>query len=231
MEEIWKDIEGYENKYQVSNKGNVRSLRYLNSNKIKVLKPKINKLGFREIKLSKDNKPKDCMIARLVAQAFIPNPYNKPKVIHKNNDKQDDCVENLEWAFESESRLAMYKKGNRTNGISSGMKIGFKGKRYNSYSALAKAQGLAPQIFFKRLSNGWDFKDSLQTPSSKHNYRRKATKYEYYGENLTIKQISEKIGIDSNRIYHRLYNNWGIYECEIPVAIKKKRKGEYENGT
>lgn len=231
MEEVWKDIEGYKNKYQISTKGNVRSLRYNNSNQIRLLKPKINRLGFREVKLSKNNQAKDYMVTRLVAQAFIPNPYNKPKAIHKNNDKQDDSVENIEWAFESESRLAMYKKGNRINGISSGMKIGFKGKRYSSYSALAKAQGLSSQVFLKRLSNGWGFKDSLETPASKRNYKRKAPKYEYYGENLTIRQISEKIGINSNLIYHRLYNNWGIYECEIPVAIKNKRKGEYENGT
>lgn len=224
MEEIWKDVEGFENKYQVSTQGNVRSLRYNNTKESKLLKPKINRLGFREVKLSKNNKTKDCMVTRLVAQAFIPNPYNKPKAIHKNNDKQNDCIENIEWAFESESKLKMYENGNRTKGVSSGKKIGFKGKRYNSYSALARANGIVPQQFFKRLSNGWSFRDALETPLSKHNYRRKAQKYEYYGENLTIKQISEKIGIDSNRIYHRLYNNWGIYECEIPVAIRNKKK-------
>lgn len=230
MEEVWKDIEGFEGKYQVSNKGNVRSLRYLNSNKIQMLKAKINRYGYREYTLSKNNKRYFLLAMKLVAKAFLPNPLNKPYSTHISNDKLDDSVENIQWVFNSESKIMMYKNGNRKIGKPSGNKIIYKRKGYKSYSEMAKAQGITPQALSKRLRNGWELSDALDTPLSKNNYRRKATKYEYYGENLTVRQISEKIGIDSNRIHQRLYRNWGIYECEIPIGIKNKKEGEYENG-
>ena len=102
--EIWKDIEGYEGCYQVSNKGNVRSVdRYiecrgsLRMQKGKVLKPYVNKYGYRQVILNGKNRPRLCRINRLVAQAFIPNPNNLPQVNHKDEIKTNDCVENLEW--------------------------------------------------------------------------------------------------------------------------------------
>lgn len=102
--EIWKDIEGYEGFYQVSNKGNVRSVdRYiecrgsLRMHKGKVLKPYVNKYGYRQVILNGKNRPRLCRINRLVAQAFIPNPNNLPQVNHKDEIKTNDCVENLEW--------------------------------------------------------------------------------------------------------------------------------------
>ena len=102
--EIWKDIEGYEGCYQVSNKGNIRSVdRYiecrgsLRMQKGKVLKPYVNKYGYRQVILNGKNRPRLCRINRLVAQAFIPNPNNLPQVNHKDEIKTNDCVENLEW--------------------------------------------------------------------------------------------------------------------------------------
>ena len=68
MEEIWKDIEGYEGKYQVSNMGNVRSLNYNNTGKPRNLKQKINRYGYNEVKLSKFNKTKNFLVSTLVAK-------------------------------------------------------------------------------------------------------------------------------------------------------------------
>lgn len=230
MEEEWKDIEGFENKYQISTKGNARSLSFNNTKEPKLLKAKINRYGYREFTLSKDNKRYFFLAMKLVAKAFIPNPLNKPQTTHISNDKLDDSVENIKWVFDSEKKLNMYKKGNRKIGKSSGSKIAFKKKGYKSYSAMAKANNITPQQLYKRLSNGWEFKDAVGTPSSKNNYRRKANRYEYYGENLTINQISQKIGIQPKQIYQRLYKKWGIYECEIPISIKKcKEKLKNEN--
>lgn len=137
MKEIWKDIPGYEGKYQVSNLGNIKSLNYNNTNKEKILKTKTNKFGFLEVKLSKNNKPKDFMVARLVAETFIPNLANKPKVMHKSINKTDNSVKNLKWVYESEVKFNMYKKGSRKVGISSGNKISYKGGKYKNYSELA----------------------------------------------------------------------------------------------
>ena len=102
--EIWKDIENYEGLYQISNKGNVRSLnRYvLNCHgKQKLIKGKVLKLedvhGYLRAELSKDGKRRMFRVHRLVAKAFIPNPHNLPEVNHKDENKKNDHEENLEW--------------------------------------------------------------------------------------------------------------------------------------
>lgn len=91
MEEIWKDIEGYEGLYKISSKGRVLSLK-----RNIVMKPKINK-GYFRVDLSKMGIQRTFSIHRLVAEAFIPNPDNLPQVNHKDEDPSNNCVENLEW--------------------------------------------------------------------------------------------------------------------------------------
>ena len=111
MFEIWKDIEGYEGLYQVSNMGSVKTLRRIvahstGHNKIlneKVLKGGIYPNGYKFVCLRKENTNKNIMIHRLVAQAFIPNPNNKPQVNHKDGNKLNNCVSNLEWCTPSEN--------------------------------------------------------------------------------------------------------------------------------
>ncbi len=97
MEEIWKDIEGYEGKYQASNLGNVRSLNYRKTSELKLLKQKTDGNGYKRVNLYKDGKRKNCRVHRLVAIAFLPNPNNLPVVNHKDEDKTNNNVNNLEW--------------------------------------------------------------------------------------------------------------------------------------
>lgn len=94
MIEEWVDIVGYEGKYQVSNTGKVRSLNYNNTGQIKELKQKLNRYGYYEVKLSKNNKTKDFMVGRLVAEHFIDNRNFKDKVIHKK-EVTNNSIENL----------------------------------------------------------------------------------------------------------------------------------------
>ena len=98
--EIWKDIEGYEGLYQISNKGRVKSLK---CGKERILRPEIDRDGYYKIMLYNDSARKTFRLHRLVAQAFIPNLYNKPQVNHLDENKLNNYVENLEWATAKEN--------------------------------------------------------------------------------------------------------------------------------
>lgn len=99
MIEIFKDIEGYENLYQVSNLGNVKSLGNGGSNasKERILKPTKNQKGYLYVGLCKEGKRKKCKIHRLVASVFIDNPNNFTEINHKDEDKTNNHFTNLEW--------------------------------------------------------------------------------------------------------------------------------------
>ena len=94
-EEIWKDVQGYEGRYQVSNLGRVRSLRN------KCTKDRVMSLGHKQgysiIHIRVNGKRKMLLVHRLVAKAFIPNPENKPQIDHINGIRDDNRVENLRW--------------------------------------------------------------------------------------------------------------------------------------
>ena len=96
--EIWKDIEGYEGLYQVSKLGEVYSFK---SNKY--LKKLTNKGGYLRVQLCKHGKVTNQSIHRLVAEAFIPNPDNKPQVNHIDENKGNNTVSNLEWVTAKEN--------------------------------------------------------------------------------------------------------------------------------
>ena len=96
--EVWKDIKGYEGLYQVSNFGRVKSLPRIGTiNNERILKQSFHRKGYMEAHLCKDGFEKIVKTHRLVAEAFIPNPENKPQVNHKDENKQNNRADNLEW--------------------------------------------------------------------------------------------------------------------------------------
>lgn len=129
--EVWKDIEGFEGKYQISNKGRVKSLdRYLYKKgcrkpnfypsqilKVDVSSGRHNYLQNYVINLSTGIKTarghigcKRLLINRLVAKAFIPNPDNLDTVLHKDNDISNNCIENLQWISGKDFRTHYHNK-------------------------------------------------------------------------------------------------------------------------
>lgn len=89
-----KNIQGYDGDYVITSDGKVISYK---NKKPKILATWFQKNGYENIKLSKNNQTFHHLIHRLVAEAFIPNPKNLPQVNHKNKNRQDNRVENLEW--------------------------------------------------------------------------------------------------------------------------------------
>lgn len=94
--EIWKDVQGYEGLYQVSNLGRVKSLNYHNTKEERVLKQNMVR-DYYQVCFSVNKKRKYYRVNRLVATAFIPNPNNYQFVNHINEVKTDNRVDNLEW--------------------------------------------------------------------------------------------------------------------------------------
>ncbi|MCS2775473.1 NUMOD4 domain-containing protein [Bacteroides fragilis] len=97
--EIFVDIKGYETLYQVSNFGRIKSLGNGKSNasKLKILKQHITKDGYSTVALTINSVTQRYRVHKLVANAFIPNPNNYPCINHKDENKQNNTVDNLEW--------------------------------------------------------------------------------------------------------------------------------------
>jgi hypothetical protein len=117
-EEHWRDIEGCEGFYQVSDRGRVRSLDRLVSSggtmrlrRTKVLKARLNGAGYFHVALSRNGHTQTTLVSRLVAVAFIPNPENKPEVNHKDGVKTHNDVGNLEWSTKSENHQHAHRAG------------------------------------------------------------------------------------------------------------------------
>jgi len=119
MNEIWKDINKYNGNYQISNFGRVKSLQRTIIDSMgrkfnyyeKILFLSINQFGYCRVRFSKNSKQVSKLVHRLVAEHFISNPYNYPVVNHKDGNKLNNNIENLEWTTHSLNQKHAYEKG------------------------------------------------------------------------------------------------------------------------
>jgi hypothetical protein len=190
MEEIWKDIPEYEGMYQISNLGNVKSQHYnhMSGQKPgKLLKVTLMKNGYVSLGLRMCDTNKTHLLHRLIAEAFIPNPDNKPNINHINAIRNDNCIENLEWCTQSENILHAFKMGTK---VPTGPKKGT--KPWNTNKKLSKEH-------IDKLS-----KAKLGKPSLK---KRKvidlSTGIIYVG----IQEAADALGIKYSNLCSKLYNN------------------------
>lgn len=113
MQEIWKDINGYEGMYQVSNLGNVKSLNFKNTGKEGLLKQTLENNGYLRVSLCKNKKVDYQNVHRLVAKTFIPNPKNYPIINHIDANRKNNNMNNLEWCTMQHNVREMYRLGNQ----------------------------------------------------------------------------------------------------------------------
>lgn len=120
LHEEWADIKNYEGIYKVSNYGRVKSLSRILFNgkgffktKDKILSPKLGNNGYYCFSLAKDKKSNFHLAHRLIANSFIANPENKPTVNHKDLDRANNCISNLEWNTYRENNCHKFQKDNK----------------------------------------------------------------------------------------------------------------------
>jgi hypothetical protein len=173
LEEIWKDIPGYEGWYQVSNLGRVKRLkRTYVARGVKYVKEKeyilqlcTNTKGYYQCFLTNNGeKRRECRVHRLVAEAFIPNPENKPMIDHINQIKTDNRVENLRWVTNGENQLNTQKN--------IFLELNGETKHISEWSSIT---GISIGVITNRLRRGWSIEETLNIPVVKYQkIKRKA---------------------------------------------------------
>ena len=151
MQVITKSIEGYEGLYLIDNLGNVVSLPRQNGsrfvNQYNILKTKTNRLGYKEVALSKNGKTKTYLLHRLIAIHFVENPNNFPCVNHINGMKTDNRIENLEWCTRSYNTKHAYKNnlGNFRSFVNAGLE---KMNKYTQYVSVMLVSPEGKEMYF-----------------------------------------------------------------------------------
>lgn len=148
MNEEWKDIPGFEGKYQISSLGNVRTLNYKRTKQTRLMNGVTDVRGYKCIAFREGgvgSKQKHFMVHRLVAGSFIPNPDNKPFVNHKDGDRSNNKVDNLEWCTRAENeKHKIYELGHPSGSMIPPKKVICieTGKEFESVSEAARQMGV-----------------------------------------------------------------------------------------
>ena len=150
MREEWRDIKGYEGLYMVSNLGRVKSMSFRNNittiKRERLISTQKNRVNRVYVSLYKEGSRKNCTVHRLVATAFIDNPYNYPEVNHIDGNPSNNNVNNLEWCTKKQNALHAYENGlsrfKAYNEEEAKKVIRDDGVIYESIRACARAEGV-----------------------------------------------------------------------------------------
>ena len=164
MEEIWKDIDGFEGKYQVSTGGQVVSLNYNNTGKPKILKPKVNKQGYLEVTLNKNDKHYYRIVHRLVFETFMGVKLGKNDVLNPiDGDKQNVSLHNWELITRGKRQEISYDIGSR---------YVEKHEFYGSFltiKQMSKVTGIKRGTIHARIKKlRWGVEEAAEVPTAKY---------------------------------------------------------------
>jgi hypothetical protein len=193
---VWKDIEGFEGKYQISTEGTVLSVH---TNKLMSLQLGGN--GYYKVGLRNENGKERYSIHRLVAEHFISNPHNKPQINHIDGNPLNNNVDNLEWCTPSENALHAFKHGRRRAHYKNiGLKFG-RSSRYHYVDRISNA--VKGEIYFravvKATVQGKLFAKSKQFSIKKYG-ESEAERMAAQAANLIVQTYSEFNGYALNVI-------------------------------
>lgn len=190
MNEYFKELKGFEGLYVISNYGTIASNDKIVKNrsgfrkvKGKTLKPKIDKYGYFRIGLTKDGNQKYYFVHRLVAETFIPNINNYPIINHKDGNKKNNYINNLEWCTQSENVKHAYNTG---------LKIGKGAKHKGASNPNVKLSETDVLKIIRDKKNNINIKESYLKYKEKISF--KGFEQIWYG--YTWKHFVEKVGDD-----------------------------------
>jgi hypothetical protein len=225
MEEIWKDIIGFEGIYEVSNFGRVRRIktgRILRTSKSGGCR------GYVGINLSKDGKAYGKLVHRLVAESFLPNIEGLPEVNHKDEDKTNNRVENLEWCdhkynINYGTKIEKTRKKRLENGTYSGLSLNERRRKYyrenKDYRDKLKEAG---KIYYQEHKE--ECKEYSMIWRKEHKEKCRLYSKKYYEKNKDEKKEKMKEYNEKNNEKIREYRRAYYYRHREEILKKMKKK-------
>lgn len=217
-EEIWKEIQGFEGLYAVSNRG-----RVMNLESGKVLKPQVNNNGYERVCLVKNKKRKKCYIHKLVANAFIENPNNLVQVNHIDENKRNNNVNNLNWMTASQNTIySSHKRSCKVNQLTlDGQFI----KEWKSFNEIERETGFNKGSINmcckgrkkKAYDFKWEYVDGLHQQKNNRPVIALSEEDEFIAQFRNVPEASRCLGIITRLIYYALK---GVYKTTHGFKFK-----------